>query len=598
MKKLPKSTQPSRILVTLMLAALLIGACSNTAPAPQATGSTVAPAGNAPTATLPVLDPTATSGSQAAPTAGTAVLVVACEAQASWIRNFNPFLGDSRFLTINGIHEPLMVYNSLKGKLVPWLAIGYAWSDDNKKLTFTLRDGVQWSDGQPFTARDVAFTFNMFKQQAGLQGPASRVMSGETGYVDAVNAPDDTSVEFTFKEVFAPGLYDIVNQNIVPEHIWKNVTDATKYTNENPVGTGPFTDVRVFQSLVYEIGKNPNYWQLGKPQIEAIRCPALPSSDAATLALVNGEIDWGANFIPDIEKVYVAKNPEHFGYWFPAIGGTVMLYLNTTRAPFDDPNVRKAISMALNREQIVSVAIYDYTEAADVTGLTDAYPNYKVADPASLGDWTTFDAQKANVMLDAAGLAKGANGIRARPDGTPLQYDINVVSGWSDWISTCQIIAQNLKAIGIEATVKSYDFGAWFDRVQKGDFDISIGWSSTGPTPYDYYRDQMSQQSFKPLGEDSPANWHRYVSPKADELLNQFVSTADPAQQKHIAEQLQRTFAEEAPAIPLFPGLGWYQYNTTRFAGFPTQDNPYAHGSPWGQGAPEQLIVMTTVKPR
>jgi peptide/nickel transport system substrate-binding protein len=275
-----------------------------------------------------------------------------------------------------------------------------------------------------------------------------------------------------------------------------------------------------------------------------------------------------------------------------------MLYLNTTKKPFDDPNVRKAISMAINRQQIVKIAMYDYTKPADVTGLSEAYPNYKVKDPASLGDWTTFSVDKANQLLDAAGLKRGAGDIRTLADGKPMRYDINVVSGWSDWVSACQIIAQNLKAVGIEGAVKSYDFSAWFDRVQKGDFDISIGWSSGGATPYNYYRDQMSKRSLKPVGEVAGANWHRYVSTKGDELLNQFAATSDPAQQKQIAEQLQRTFAEEAPAVPLFPGPEWYEYNSARFDGFPTKDNPYAVGSPFGQGTPEQLLVMTSIKPK
>jgi peptide/nickel transport system substrate-binding protein len=108
----------------------------------------------------------------------------------------------------------------------------------------------------------------------------------------------------------------------------------------------------------------------------------------------------------------------------------------------------------------------------------------------------------------------------------------------------------------------------------------------------------MSKLSFREPGVVAGANWHRYVSAKADDLLTQFAATSDAAQQKSIAEQLQRTFAEEAPAVPLFPGPMWYEYNTTRFTDFPTEDNPYAHGSFFHQSSPEQLIVMTTVKPK
>jgi peptide/nickel transport system substrate-binding protein len=330
-----------------------------------------------------------------------------------------------------------------------------------------------------------------------------------------------------------------------------------------------------------------------------MRQPAYTGNDQANLATVNGENDYAANFIPDIDKTFVAKDPANNGYWFPSVGATVMLYLNTTEKPFDDVNVRKAISMAIDRDQIATVAEYGYTKPADVTGLSDAYPNYKVADTSTLGDnWTTLNVDKANQMLDAAGLKKGSDGFRTTADGKALTYDINVVTGWSDWVSSCQIMAQGLKAIGINASVKPYDYSTWYDKVSKGDFDMSIGWSSGGATPFNYYRGQYSQRSAKAVGEAAGENWQRYVSKTGDDLLTQFAGISDAAQAKDVATKLQQTFADEAPAIPLFPGPSWYEYNNTRFTGWPTKDDPYAVGSWFSQGTPEQLIVMTTVKPK
>jgi peptide/nickel transport system substrate-binding protein len=596
-----KRSKLQLVLPLLVALSLILSAC-DTGGAPTATPIPAPPTNTAvteaaPTATTEVAAPT-TEPTEGTTASEAGIMTISVAQQSTWIRNFNPFSGDFRFPTINGMYEPMMIYNTVKGEIVPWLATKYEWNADNTKLTLTLRDDVKWSDGTAFTSKDVAFTFNLFKDTSGLQGRGGQAMFGETAYIDAVTAPNDTTVEFNFKVVFTPGLYDIINQVIVPEHIWKDVDDPVKFANENPVATGPFTEITRFENQVFQVEKNPNYWQPGKPYIQGFRQPAYPGNDQANLATINGENDYAANFIPDIEKTYVAKDPEHFGYWFPSVGATVMLYLNTTRAPFDDVNVRKAISMAIDRNQIVQIAMYDYTKPADVTGLSDAYPSYKVADPSTLGTWTTQNVDEANAMLDAAGLAKGADGIRTKADGSKLTYEINVVTGWTDWVSACEIMAQNLKAVGIEATVKPYDFSAWLDRVQKGDFDMSIGWSSGGATPYEYYRDQMSQRSIRELGVAAGANWHRYVSTKADDLLNQFAATSDVAELKSIAEQLQQTFSDEAPAVPLFPGPYWYEYNTTRFTDFPTKDNPYAAGSFFNQGTPEQLIVMTTIKPR
>jgi peptide/nickel transport system substrate-binding protein len=580
------------ILTLVMVFATVLAACGGAPPA------TTAPTAGAPAATAaPAGQATAAPAGQATaapPTTGDnakKLLTVSAEQQATWVRTFNPFLADRRYPTREGMFEPLMVYNTIKGELVPWLATEYKFSSDNKKLTFTVHDNVKWSDGQPFTAKDVAFTFNLFKDKKGLQGPGSNTWV----YLESVTAPDDKTVEFNFAKVFTVGIYDIATQVIVPEHIWKSIDDPAKFANENPVATGPFTEVPVFQNQIYEVHRNPNYWQPGLPSIEGFRFPAYPNNDAANLATVNGENEWSSNFLPDIEKTLVSKDPENNHYWFPATGGTVMLYLNTTRKPFDDANVRKAISMGINRPQIVNVAMFDYTHPADATGLSDAYSKWLSPEAVNAGDWVTLNVEKANQMLDAAGLKKGADGIRVTADGKPMKYDINVVTGWSDWVSACQIMAQNLKDIGIELSVKPYDFSAWLDRVQKGDFDVSIGWSNTGATPLNYYRGQMSKARAKPVGEVAEDNWHRFSSEDADKLYDQLASTSNFDEQKKIAAEIQMMFVQNAPAIPLFPGPQWYEFNSKNFSGFPSKDDPYSIGSTY---APESILVMTKIKPK
>jgi peptide/nickel transport system substrate-binding protein len=579
--------------------ALFVSACGSTptTPAAQPTAAPAAPAAE-PTAAPAAAEPTAAPEAPAAePTAApeapaTAALVtVSTEQQATWVRNFNPFVGDRRWPTREGMYEPMMVYNTIKGELVPWLATEYTWNDDNTQLTFTIREGVKWSDGTPFTAKDVAFTFNLFNTKKGLQGSGSNVWE----YIEKVEATDDTTVVFTFSKLFTVGLYDIATQVIVPEHIWGSIEDPVLFTNENPVATGPFTEVPVFQNQIYEVHRNPNYWQEGKPYIQGFRMPAYPGNDQANLATINGENDWAGNFIPDIQKTYVDLDPENNHYWFPATGADVMLYLNTTKAPFDDANVRKAISMAINREQIVQIAMFDYTHPADATGLSDAFDRWRNPEAVAAGTWVNFDVEAANKLLDEAGLVRGADGIRTLPDGTPLVYDINVVSGWTDWVSACQIMAQNLAEVGFNVSVKTYDFSAWLDRVQKGEFDMSIGWSSQGATPLNFYRGAMSGTKVRPIGEAAEENWHRFSSEEADELLVQFASVSDFEEQKAIADRLQMLFVENAPALPLFPGPQWYEYNTTRFTGFPNADDPYAIGSTY---AAEAVLVMTSIKPK
>jgi peptide/nickel transport system substrate-binding protein len=515
----------------------------------------------------------------------------------SWIRNFNPLLSDdsSVWPTQAGIYEPMLIYNTMTGETVPWLATAWEFSDDNTSINFTLRDGVMWSDGEPFTSKDVKFTFDLLMANEGL--PGTQGIRGVLPFVESVEAPDEKTVAVTFKQVYTPGLYDIGEQMIVPEHIWKDVDDPVTFTNEEkPVGTGPFTEIGAFQPQYYEILKNPNYWQEDKPYIDGFRAPLYPNNDSGNLALVSGEIDMASNFVPDIENTYVAKDPEHFHYWFPAVGDTIHIYTNTTKAPWDDPNVRKALSMAIDRDQIVTVAMYDYTHPSDGTGLSDAYDTWRSEEAVAAGaEWVTRDVAKANELLDAAGLTRQGD-TRVLPDGTPMTYDINVVSGWSDWVSTVQIISQNLEELGITAQVQTYDFAAFYDRLQKGDFDLSIYGSTGGPTPFNFFRSMMSTATVTPIGEVAAENFGRYGNEEADALLEQFAGTSDEAEQQEIANQLQMLYAESAPAIPLFPGPNWGEFNTMRFIDFPSEENPYALLA--GYENPERLIQFVTIKPR
>jgi peptide/nickel transport system substrate-binding protein len=534
---------------------------------------------------------TATTTAPAAAAKKTNVLTVTQEAQASWIRNFNPLLapGSARWPTRAGIYEPLFIYNTLKGEYVPWLASKYEWSEGNKRVTLTARPEVKWSDGQPFTAKDIAFTFELLKKHKALD------LYGVWEFVDSIQAKDDNTVEFNLKRPYVPGFLYIAHQPIVAEHAWKDVQDPVTYKNENPVATGPFSVVKVFQNQVFELGRNPNYWQQGKPAIEGLRFPAYPGNDQANLALLNGELDWAGNFVPDIERVYVSKNKENNHYWFPLVGNTTTLYVNTKKKPFDDVRVRKAISMAIDREQIVKIAMYNYTKPSNPTGLSDAHAKWISPEAEKAGDWVKLDVAKANALLDEAGFKRGEDGVRVGPDKQPLRYDVNVVTGWSDWVRAVQIICQNLKEIGIDASLKTYDLSPYLERIQKGEYDISISWTSEDPSPYYFYRDLMSTDTIKPTGEVAARNWGRYGNTEADGLFKAFEATSDAAEQKKLADQMQMIFVKNAPIIPLFPGPSWGEYNTARFTNFPNKENPYAKLTP--NSAPENLFVLTEVKP-
>jgi len=171
-----------------------------------------------------------------------------------------------------------------------------------------------------------------------------------------------------------------------------------------------------------------------------------------------------------------------------------------------------------------------------------------------------------------------------------------VVSGWSDWVRAAQLIARDLQAIGVDAHLRVYDFGAWMSRLQEGTFALSVGYSLDGPTPFHFYRWTMGSRTVQPVGKLAPGNWHRFGDAEADRLLDAFEHAATTDEQRGLGVELQHRFAEVAPAIPLFPNPLWGEFSTARFVGFPDAEHPFARLSPHVE--PDALLVLTAVEPR
>lgn len=513
------------------------------------------------------------------------ILVVSQEQQVSWQRIFNPLLinGSTRWPTNAGIYEPMLIYNPMIGEYVPWLATEYSFNEDATKLSMTMREGVKWSDGTEFDAGDVQFTFELMRDTPGLDG------RGLWTDLERIEVEGNT-VHFVFNQPCFSGLERIAHQAIIPEHIWTDVENPGTYPNPDPVGTGPFTEVTHFTSQSWRLERNPHYWQeLG---IQGMEFPALPSNEQATLALLQGEVDWAGNFLPAIDRIFVERDPEHHTYWFPTMGASVLLYPNHMRAPFDDVNVRKAISLSIDRELLVKVALHDYVPPADESGLSSAYDAWRMDGWDNRERWAEYNPERAGELLDEAGWVL-VDGKRQK-EGEVLEVQVSVVSGWSDWVRAAQVVSRSLEEVGIESSVLNQDFGSWFQRLQNGEFDVSLGWSEDGPHPIGFYESMLSARAVKPVGESASINWHRYADPEADGLVDAFEQTADTKRQHEIGQALQQSFVENVPAIPLFLNPSWGEFNSSRITGFPSKENPYARLSP--NHVPETLLVMTQLE--
>ncbi len=510
-----------------------------------------------------------------------AVLTIGAQVGGDYTKALSPY-NPSPNPGIQGmVYEPLYFVDRANGSQTPWLATSYQWSSDYKQLTFTTRSGVKWSDGQPFTANDVAFTFQMLKQY-----PAADI-NGLWNYISSVSASNSSTVTITFNKPYPPLFWYIAGQTyIFPQHIFQNAGDPTKFANDPPVGTGPFKLTRFTPALlVYD--KNPTYWQ--PVHVDELQYPAVKDNNTLQLKLMAGQIDWGSFFAPDLQSTYVAKDPAHNHYWM-APTDMFTLYVNLTKYPFNQVAVRQAISDALNREQMAQQAESGYVAPASTTALI--LPNQqKYLDPSLPTTSPTPDTSAAVQLLQSAGFKKGSDGIFVDAHGKKMSYSLDVVSGWTDWETMCQVIKQDLQNIGINVTINDISFNAYAAARSGGTFDMLIGGLFGGPSPYYLYNTHLNSTNLSPTGY----NWGKWDDPKTDQLLQQYATTTNPTVQMQAIYGLEKIYSTELPNIPLVNAASWYEYSTKNFTGWPDQSNPYAVGAAYS--APDNVVIVTHLKP-
>lgn len=342
------------------------------------------------------------SGSAVAQT----ILTANIEPATTWVRNFNPFnQTSSRQSTLDFIYEPLVIFNRFdSNKPVYRLAESFKLSDDLKSIDFKLRPNLKWSDGKPLTAADVKFTYDYLKKF-----PALDFVSIWT-FITDIQAVDAQTVRFTLANPSSLAAEQISQLPIIPEHVWKDVADPVTFANETPVGSGPLTEVPRFTGQTYDQCRNPNYWDNEHLKVDCMRFPQLADNNQMLTATADGTLDWGVSFIPDIDNVYVSKDPAHFHYWYSPSSMVAFLFnLETAnennKKAFNDLKFRRAVSMALDRKTMIDVAGYGYPTLNEDPGLMgELYKSW--ADPsvkADFGKFATYNADTAKALLDEAG---------------------------------------------------------------------------------------------------------------------------------------------------------------------------------------------------
>jgi peptide/nickel transport system substrate-binding protein len=335
--------------------------------------------------------------------------------------------------------------------------------------------------------------------------------------------------------------------------------------------------------------RNTHYWQSKPghpvPQVQEIDYPAFLSNTSANLYLAQGQAQWGAQYIPNIQSYYINKSPSTRHYWFPPTLN-VSLFPNLTNPLLGNMAVRQAISMAIDRAQVSQRGESGYEPAANQTGIV--LPTYKAWYDKSL-DTVGYNPSKAEQTLQAAGFTKGSDGVYKNAQGQRLSFTIKTISGYTDWDSSLQEITQQHTAVGIDVTVQDETSAPYTADTQGGNFQLAYGeMPVAGPGPYYELRPLLFS------GSIGSTNYSRYKSAATDALFNQY-SGATAAQQLQIIHQVSMVMVQDVPVIPVTEGVDWYQYDTTSFGGWPTPSDPYAQPPVWAY--PDNGAVLTRLYP-
>jgi peptide/nickel transport system substrate-binding protein len=529
------------------------------------------------------------SSSGSAKTSTSSTLTISNENGALWTCGFNPLNPSDTLLSFGFMYEPLVYVNPLQGgKTTPMLASSYAWGAGNKSLTFTIRQGVKWSDGTPMTAADVVYTFNLIKKYPALD------LTGVWSVLSSVTATGNT-VTMDFSTVAVPYFYYIADQTpIVPEHIWSTLSNPTTNAITEPVGTGPFLMNKCSPSNITYTA-NPNYWQPGLPKIKKIEYPAYTSNTTANNDLANGTAQWGAQYIPAINTFYKSKSPS-YNYWFPPTVN-VSLVPNLTNPLLKNVKVREAMSYAIDRAKVSNIGESGYEPPANQTGIVT--PTFASSqDSSAVSAWGNgYDPAKATSLLESAGFHMGSDGIMVNSAGQKLAFTVLNIGDYSDWVASVQVIQQELKSVGIAITpdnLSNTDFVSEFDygKYQLAYYDQQ----SFGPSAYYELNNWLNSANTAPVGKLAGSNFERYSNPATDKLLNEYSTTTDPAAQQSILNQIQQVMVTDVPIIPVTEAVDWYQYDTGPFSGWPTPGNPYAQPSAYAYPDNEQVLLQLAPK--
>jgi peptide/nickel transport system substrate-binding protein len=520
-------------------------------------------------------------------------LVMESSPESSITDDFNPFVSTAapQGMGATGlIYEPLLQFDlAAPPKYYPWLATSYSWSANGTAITFNIRQGVKWNNGTSLTPADVVFTYNYVKANAAVNLGGLKISS--------VTSSGNT-VTITFPTAQYTNLQYIAGVPILPQSVWGSVSNPTTFADAKPVGTGPYM-LKTFTPQGFTLTKNNSYWQASQVKIQNVYFPVYTSNTGALSALFSGQIDWTGNFIPGLQQNFVNKAPAYHHFW-EAPGSTNALMPNLNKWPTNQLPVRQAISAAINRNLLASEGEAGLENPVLTTsGITmPTFQNWA----GSAGSSTvspTGSASAAGQILTTAGYTKDSAGYYAL-HGQEVDITLIAPSAYTDYAEVGSIVAQELKAAGINATFQGITVDAWNADMADGNFSLAEHWSNNGLSPYNLYDNWLDSSLNN--GTANTGDYEGLKSSAMDAALAKLAGDSTVAQQTADLAPIQSFVAANLPVIPVTTASEWFEYNSQHFVGWPTQQDPYETGQPSGTnsgaGAGTDEVVILHLSPR
>ncbi len=500
--------------------------------------------------------------------------------------NFNPLNPSDLTSGVQGlIYEKLFMFNPLDGKTNPWIAESGKW--EGKTFKVKIRKGVTFSDGTKCTAKDVKFTYELGKKYDEVY--YSNVWKGNLSSIDLI---DDYTLNFVFAD---PAYLEWANQiwqiDILPEHIWASLPkdELLQRPNEKAIGTGPYL-IGAYNDQKFELIKNKKWWAIEEmdwdPKPEKIVQLVLPDNSVTVSMLKKGDLDISGNFLPGFPKIKTQPGYEMIKSFYEKSPyflqqSVAMLCINTTKAPLDNKDLRRAIANSINLQSIIDLAYEGQVTAANPLGFQDikTWMQYYPEDVVKEFGFS-YDVEKSKKILEDAGFKDiNGDGFVETPAKKPFSIRLTVPKGWTDWEAAGHVVIDSMNKVGIKTVEDFYDENRYWDALGAADFDMVVTDNYTTPatTPYTVLESVFLREVKKGESADN-GNYSRYDNPAARELLRKFNKTpmSDVGTGKKLVAEMAKMILQDSPVIPLWNNGLWNQYSESVWTGWPDENDPYA----------------------